>query len=137
MQREIRQGEVWWVGLDPVRGSEQAKRRPVLVVSVDEINRAPAGLSIVCPLTTTPRDAAVRVALPRKGDGVRIGWIEPYQVRTVSHDRFGERLAVVDHPTLTEVARRIELFTRPASILDLAGRVSWEGDLDEMRGGRS
>jgi mRNA interferase MazF len=107
-----RQGEVWWARLDPVVGSEQAKTRPVLIVSIDEINRASAGLSIVCPLTTTPRDAAVRVELP-KGDGVRVGYVEPYQVRTVGQQRLDGRIAMAPREVLRDVSARIGLYTRP------------------------
>jgi mRNA interferase MazF len=37
-------GEVWLVDLNPIRGREQAGRRPALVVSVDEFNNGPADL---------------------------------------------------------------------------------------------
>jgi mRNA interferase MazF len=117
LANQVAQGEVWWARLDPVVGSEQAKTRPVLVVSVNQINRAPAGLSIVCPITTTPRDAAVRIELPRSkaGASVRVGYVEPYQIRTVSQKRLvglaGKAPIEVQH----EVAARIALFTRPAA----------------------
>lgn len=107
-----RQGEVWWVGLDPVVGREIAKTRPALVVSVDEINRAPARLCIVAPITTAPRQSAVRIELPRKSGSVRVGYVEPYQIRTVSRDRLATRIAVADELVRREVAHRVELFTR-------------------------
>lgn len=108
-----RQGEVWWVGLDPVVGSEVAKTRPALVVSIDEINRAPARLCIVAPITTTPRASAVRIELPRRdGSATRVGYVEPYQIRTISHDRLTSRIDTADHAVRREVAHRIELFTR-------------------------
>ena len=46
-------GEVWLADLNPVRGHEQAGRRPVLVVSEDLFNQGPAGLAVVLPLTST------------------------------------------------------------------------------------
>lgn len=107
-----RQGEVWWVRLDPVLGSEIAKTRPALVVSVDEINRAPAGLCIVAPMTTTPRESAVRVELPREQGGARVGYVEPYQIRTISHERLAGRIDMAPDAVRREVAHRIELFTR-------------------------
>lgn len=112
MAVEPRQGDVWWATLDPVVGSEQAKTRPVLIVSVDEINRASARLVIVAPITTTVRgQAAVTIELPH-GQTVRVGYVEPYQVRTVSHDRLTRRVAVAPAEVCGEVARRIALFTR-------------------------
>lgn len=35
----IRRGEIYFVNLNPVQGREQAGQRPVLVISVDLINR--------------------------------------------------------------------------------------------------
>jgi mRNA-degrading endonuclease toxin of MazEF toxin-antitoxin module len=37
----IERGEIYLVDLNPVQGREQAERRPVLVLSVNAINRLP------------------------------------------------------------------------------------------------
>ena len=47
----IRRGDVFWVDLNPVKGSEQAGRRPVVVIQNDVGNEA-APTVIVAPLTT-------------------------------------------------------------------------------------
>jgi mRNA interferase MazF len=107
-----RQGEVWWVCLDPVVGSEIAKTRPALIVSIDEINRAPARLCIVAPITTTLRESAVRIELPHKDRATRVGYVEPYQIRTVSQDRLSTLIDTAEEKVRREVAHRIELFTR-------------------------
>ena len=106
------QGDVWWVDLHPVIGSEVAKTRPALVVSIDEINRAPARLCIVAPITTTPRESAVRIELSREDGSIRLGYVEPYQIRAVSRDRLTSRIDTADETVRREVAHRIELFTR-------------------------
>ena len=43
--------DILWAELDPVRGSEIAKTRPVVVVSLDVLNQALATVT-VCPLTS-------------------------------------------------------------------------------------
>ncbi len=43
----ISRGNIYFVNLDPARGREQAGRRPVLVVSVDSINRQPLVVTVV------------------------------------------------------------------------------------------
>jgi mRNA-degrading endonuclease toxin of MazEF toxin-antitoxin module len=43
----ISRGSMYFVNLDPVRGREQAGHRPVLVVSVDSINRQPLVITVV------------------------------------------------------------------------------------------
>ncbi len=105
-----RQREVWWATLDPVVGSEIAKPRPVLVLSADAVNRSPLGLCIVAAITTTPQDPGVRIQLPAAvGEPQRVSYVLPYQVRTISHDRLRERIAIVSGEVLAEVVRRLGL----------------------------
>jgi mRNA interferase MazF len=66
-----RYGEVWLCELDPVRGHEQAGRRPALVVSPDRFNQGPAGLVIVVPLTTRDRRVPLHVAIDPPEGGLR------------------------------------------------------------------
>jgi mRNA interferase MazF len=43
----IRRGEIYFVDLNPTKGREQAGRRPVLVLSVDAINKLPLVVTVV------------------------------------------------------------------------------------------
>ena len=43
----IQRGDIHFVNLNPVQGREQAGRRPVLVLSVDAINRLPLVVTVV------------------------------------------------------------------------------------------
>jgi len=43
----IRRGEIYFVNLNPVQGREQAGDRPVLVLSIDTINRLPLVVTVV------------------------------------------------------------------------------------------
>ena len=43
----ISRGDIYFVNLDPTKGREQAGYRPVLVVSVDAINRQPLVVTVV------------------------------------------------------------------------------------------
>ena len=54
--KSILRGQVHWVTLDPARGSEMAKRRPCVVLSVREINDHRRTV-VVLPLTTTETPA--------------------------------------------------------------------------------
>ncbi|MBF0441318.1 MAG: type II toxin-antitoxin system PemK/MazF family toxin [Oligoflexales bacterium] len=46
-------GDICFMDLNPQKGVEQAKRRPVLVVSDCEFNEK-IGLAFVCPITSRP-----------------------------------------------------------------------------------
>jgi mRNA interferase MazF len=43
----IQRGDVYYVNLNPVEGREQAGQRPVLVLSIDAINRLPLVVTVV------------------------------------------------------------------------------------------
>jgi mRNA interferase MazF len=43
----IHRGEIYFVSLDPVKGREQSGKRPVLVLSIDEINKLPLVVTVV------------------------------------------------------------------------------------------
>lgn len=43
----VQRGEVYFVNLNPVQGREQAGQRPVLVLSIDAINRLPLVITAV------------------------------------------------------------------------------------------
>ena len=51
-------GEVWWADLAEPRGSEPAKRRPVIVVQEDSLTRSRLQTVMVVPITSNLRRAA-------------------------------------------------------------------------------
>lgn len=62
-------GEVWLADLDPRRGTEPGKRRPVLVVQSQVLLDAGHPSTLIAPLTTALIDDAepLRVRFPRTG----------------------------------------------------------------------
>lgn len=111
-----RQGEIWFASLDPVQGREQAGRRPVLVVSVDQLGTGPSQLAIVAPLTSREHGQRIHVGLEPPGGGVRApSWIMPEQVRTIARHRLLERWGQVRANTLEQVVHRIHVLTRAPS----------------------
>ena len=110
---EARQGEVWFVELDPTRGREQAGRRLALVVSVDQLGTGPSELAIVVPLTTTVRPNPLYVAVEPPEGGVReASYAMPEMVRAVSRQRLAERWGMVRDATLEQVLQRVRLLVR-------------------------
>ena len=47
----MKRGEVYWVRLDPIEGSEQAGTRPGVIVSRNAINQY-SPVVVICPLTS-------------------------------------------------------------------------------------
>jgi mRNA interferase MazF len=50
-------GEIWWAELPPPRGSEPAKRRPVLVLQGDIYNRSALN-TVICAVLTSNLELA-------------------------------------------------------------------------------
>jgi len=80
---------IYLASLDPVRGRELAKTRPVVVVSLDAMNRF-AGTVVVCPLTTTLHPTW-RSRLPVRCAG-KAAEVAVDQIRTLSTERLAKRL---------------------------------------------
>ena len=73
-------GDFIWLDFSPQAGTEQAGRRPALVLSPRDFNIA-TGLAAVCPITNTATGSSFEVSIPR---GVRLtGIIQTYQFRTL------------------------------------------------------
>ncbi len=68
----IKRGDLYWVNLDPVKGSEQAGRRPVLVLQND-IGNQYSPTTIIAPLTTTkfPKEYPTNVLLVKGTGGLK------------------------------------------------------------------
>jgi mRNA interferase MazF len=103
-------GDVWMVGLDPVRGREQAGLRPCLVVSVDLFNHGPSELAIVLPLTSKDKAQPLHVPIDPPEGGLRLrSFAKCEDVRSVSRDRLGRRLGSVSRATLAAVEERLRI----------------------------
>lgn len=76
-------GQVYWADLDPVLGSEQAGRRPVLVLSDSSLHLFSSRV-LICPITSNPQDWPTKVAIP-PGCVVR-GFILTDQARMIDRD---------------------------------------------------
>lgn len=108
----VRRGEIWLANLNPIRGSEQAGTRPVLIFQNDKINKfTTTFLSI--PLTTNLRRAALPscLAIPQGEGGLTHDSVALcHQLRVLDRARLLKRLGVVREETLTTV-ESIVMFT--------------------------
>jgi mRNA interferase MazF len=103
-------GEVWLVDLNPVRGREQAGRRPALIVSVDEFNHGPAGLIVALPITSRAKGIPWHVALEPPEGGVRVrSFVKCEDVRSISKERLLERWGSVTAETMAQVEDRLRI----------------------------
>ncbi len=111
----MERGEILWADLDPVRGSEAAKRRPVVVVTHDRLNRTVTrlgrGVVTVVPLTSrVDRVYSFQVLLPPERTGLRVDSLaQADQIRAVSITRFGTTIGHVPPDLMAEIDDAIRL----------------------------
>lgn len=92
MSRAPRRGDVYWVGLDPVVGTESRKTRPAVIVSNDSCNRYGARV-VVLPITSNvdslyPGEALLKI----KGkQGRALG----DQIRSIDKSRLKARVGTL------------------------------------------
>jgi mRNA interferase MazF len=84
--------EIHWCRLDPVEGSEMAKTRPVVIVSLDVLNEKLNAMT-VCPITSRAHPFwRTRLAIPCEGHPAEIA---VDQIRSVSKARLGSLIGTL------------------------------------------
>jgi mRNA interferase MazF len=98
-----KQGEVWWVNLDPTIGQEINKRRPCLIVSPNEMNEHLSTV-LAAPITSTVREwpTRVKLTLQRKPASVALD-----QMRALDKRRLDTRMTTIDAEPALEVLREM------------------------------
>lgn len=108
----MKRGEVYWANLAPRSGSEQAGKRPVIILSHDAFNETPAWRSIiVIPVSTSPaqsRRGPTVVALPAGTGGLtNNSSVICHQVTTLDRSKLEERLGVLPADILIQVEKAL------------------------------
>ena len=93
--KRIRRGEIRWADLNPVRGSEQGGKRPVVVLSHDVFNER-SGTVIAMAVTSQPQQAGFPLTLELgTGELPKPSWVKIGQVRTLSASRIEGRICTL------------------------------------------
>lgn len=103
-------GDVWLVDLNPTQGHEQAGTRPCIVISVDLFNQGPAGLVVVCPLTSKAKAQRFHVPIVPPEAGLPVqSYIKCEDVRSISTQRLSQRWGAVAPATMRSVEDRLRI----------------------------
>ncbi len=95
---------IYWVNLDPVKGSEIAKTRPAVVVSDDAMNRILATV-VVCPLTSRLHPlwpSRIRTTVDGQASEVAVD-----QIRTIDASRLGRKIGMLDETAAASIRQVI------------------------------
>jgi mRNA interferase MazF len=98
-------GEVWWVDLNPTKGSEISKKRPCVIISADILNQRRKTV-VVIPLSTAPTvRPPLTIGVSAAGQsGVAV--ID--QIRATAKERFGNKIGVLSAAEMEEIEEGLQ-----------------------------
>src|SRR5882757_3826747 len=100
VSRDIERYGIYFADLNPTRGREIAKSRPVVVISHDAMNRN-LDTVVVCPLTSQLHPywrSRIQIICSKKKAEIAVD-----QIRTISKERFGKKVDQLDATTATQL----------------------------------
>ena len=104
---EPRRGEIWWAASD--------KRRPVIVVQADFLNRSRTDWILSVPLTSNLARAGMpgNLRLPKRETGLRRASVANVgQVAPLHREGFGERVGVLSSLHMSQLDEGLRLILR-------------------------
>lgn len=111
----MERGDIYWVSLDPAVGSEQAHRRPAVIVSSNAANnsamRRGRGVITIVPVTSRLGFLHPFQVLLRAGESglARDSKAQAEQVRSISTDRLETKAGHVEPVRLREIDDALRL----------------------------
>jgi len=108
---KINQFEIWIADLNPRFGTEPGKKRPVLVVQTDLINKIHPS-SLICPITTKviPKSDILRVHLKKKEGNVKSNCdIMIDQIRAIDNSRLIKKVGKIPVNKIEKVKENIKI----------------------------
>jgi mRNA interferase MazF len=104
----MKQGEIWYVDLNPTKGSEQAGLRPVVIVSGNLLNEHLA-VVIVVPLTMKIKNYKGNPILsPNKINGLKAeSEMLIFHIRSVSKDRLVKKVGSIEKEELNHAVKTL------------------------------
>ncbi|MBU0744576.1 MAG: type II toxin-antitoxin system PemK/MazF family toxin [Pseudomonadota bacterium] len=108
---DIYRQEIWLVNLNPPgKGREIHKKRPALVVSVDDFNNCPAELVMILPITTTELKIPAHIRVKADEGGLtKKSFIKCDQIRTISKERLVKKLGCISDITMSKVESTLRI----------------------------
>jgi mRNA interferase MazF len=99
----ILRGDIVWADLEPTRGNEQARQRPVLILSEDVFNDR-SGTVIAITLTSQPQKAGFPLTLELLDAKLpKRSWAKISQIRTLSVQRLKKKISKVSAGEMDQI----------------------------------
>ncbi len=105
----MKQAEIWYADLNPIRGSEQAGHRPVLIISGNMLNSY-LEIVIVCPLTTKIKNYKGNLVIaPSVQNGLASkSEILTFHIRSISKARLIKKVGSITEDELVQIKNGLD-----------------------------
>ncbi len=104
------QWNIYWADLNPYQGSEQAGKRPVLVISEEAVNQAIPVITVLCLTTLKPGRAIYpteHLINPEESGLREPSVIMAHQIRAISKERLAGKCGTINSAETRERIRNI------------------------------
>ena len=107
----MKQGEIWYADLEPVKGSEQSGKRPIVIISGSAMNTA-LPIIIACPLTSVIKNikGCVVIQKNRINNLKKDSEVLPFQIRTISKNRLSKKIGEISKNEIELIKEGIHLY---------------------------
>ena len=106
---KIKQFDIWLADLNPSRGTEPGKTRPVVIIQTDLLNDSHLS-TIICPITTNiqPEIELLRVHL-KKNQLDKLSDILVDQIRAIDNKRLVQKIGQLNASQIQTIKRNIRV----------------------------
>ena len=104
----MKQGEIWYANLNPIKGQEQQGVRPVVIVSGNLLNTY-LNIIICCPLTTKIKNYKGNVVLQpsTKNKLKQTSEILIFHIRSISKERLTKKIGEITTEEINKIKKTI------------------------------
>ena len=106
---KIKQYDIWLADLNPSKGTEPGKTRPVVIIQTDLLNDTHLS-TIVCPITTNIQTDInlLRVHL-KKGKLDKLSDVLVDQIRAIDNNRFIKKVGYLNKEQIQKLKANIQI----------------------------
>jgi mRNA interferase MazF len=106
---KIKQYDIWLANLNPSRGTEPGKTRPVVIIQTNLLNEAHLS-TLVCPVTTNvnPEIELLRVHL-KKGQLDKLSDVLVDQIRAIDNSRLIKKIGSLTKDQAAKLKENIKI----------------------------
>lgn len=106
---KLKQYDIWLADLNPSRGTEPGKTRPVVIIQTNLLNDTHLS-TVVCPITTNIQTEVnlLRVHL-KKGQLDKLSDVLVDQIRAIDNKRFIEKIGALNKDQIRKIKDNIRI----------------------------